>query len=117
MVDHFYEPSYASGKAVPWAIGLPSGEPFGIACLWDRWIHPATGEQVASFTMLTVNADKHPVMRQFHRAEDEKRTPVVLDESQCEEWLRADLAKATLMMDSSRMPELTAKAAPSMPRS
>ena len=69
---------------------------------------------MASFTMLTVNADKHPVMRQFHRAEDEKRTPVVLDESQCEEWLRADLAKATLMMDSSRMPELAAKAAPSM---
>ena len=28
--------------------------------------------------MLTVNADEHPVMRQFPKPEDEKRTPVII---------------------------------------
>lgn len=44
----------------------------GIASLWDTWIDPSTGEVVTSFTMLTVNADDHPVMKQFHKAGDEK---------------------------------------------
>jgi GAF domain-containing protein len=34
---------------------------------------------VVSFSMLTVNADEHPVMRQFHKAGDEKRTPETID--------------------------------------
>jgi putative SOS response-associated peptidase YedK len=63
LVDNFYEPSYASGKALRWKIERASGEPFGMACLWDRWKDPATGEWVVSFSMLTVNADEHPVMR------------------------------------------------------
>ena len=57
LVDHFYEPSYESGKAVRWKIELASGDPFGIACLWERWTDPASGELVVSFAMLTVNAD------------------------------------------------------------
>jgi putative SOS response-associated peptidase YedK len=67
LADNFYEPSYASGKAVRWKIELASGDPFGIACLWERWTDPASGELVVSFSMLTVNADAHPVMRQFHK--------------------------------------------------
>ena len=42
-----------------------------------------------SFTMLTVNADDHPVMRRFHKPCDEKRTPVILDGEQIEAWLSA----------------------------
>lgn len=38
LVDNFYEPSYEYGKAVRWKIALASGDAFGIACLWDRWI-------------------------------------------------------------------------------
>ena len=71
LVDNFYEPSYESGKAVRWKIELTSGDPFGIACLWDRWTDPTSGELVVSFSMLTVNADEHPVMRQFHKPGDE----------------------------------------------
>jgi putative SOS response-associated peptidase YedK len=41
LVDNFYEPSYESGKAERWPIELASGDPFGIACLWDRWTDPA----------------------------------------------------------------------------
>jgi hypothetical protein len=72
LVDDFYEPSYASGKAVRWKIELASGDPFGIACLWDRWTDSASGERVVSFSMLTVNADEHPVMNQFHKLGDKK---------------------------------------------
>jgi hypothetical protein len=38
--------------------------------------------------MLTVNSDAHPVMRQFHRPEDEKRSVVVLDDPL--RWLSQD---------------------------
>jgi putative SOS response-associated peptidase YedK len=112
LVDHFFEPSYSSGKAVRWKIELACGEPFGIACLWDRWAHPATGEWVVSFSMLTVNADAHPVMRQFHKPGDEKRTPVIIAPELHAAWLSADPAKAAELMRWEHMPELRAEAAP-----
>ena len=40
-------------------------------------------------SMLTVNADQHPLMKNFHRPEDEKRMVVILDEDQYDEWLKA----------------------------
>jgi hypothetical protein len=56
--------------------------------------------------MLTVNADEHPVMKQFHKANDEKRTPVILAPSQFHQWLSADQAVATSMMNWDLMPSL-----------
>lgn len=112
LVDHFFEPSYSSGKAVRWKIELACGEPFGIACLWDRWTHPATGEGVVSFSMLTVNADAHPVMCQFHKPADEKRTPVIIAPELHAAWLSADHAKAAELMRWEHMPQLRAEAAP-----
>jgi putative SOS response-associated peptidase YedK len=106
LLDNFYEPSYASGKAERWKIELASHVPFGIASLWDTWTDPSSGELVTSFTMLTVNADHHPVMKQFHRPGDEKRTPVILSESQFHQWLGADEKQAMAMMHGDSMPEL-----------
>jgi len=111
LVDNFYEPSYESGRAVRWKIELTSGDPFGIACLWDRWTDPASGELVVSFSMLTVNADKHPVMCQFHKPEDEKRTPVIIDPKLHDQWLSADTGMATELMTWAHMPELKARPA------
>jgi putative SOS response-associated peptidase YedK len=112
LVDNFYEPSYETGKAVRWKIQLASGEPFGIACLWDRWTHPVSGEGVVSFSMLTVNADEHPVMRQFHKPADEKRTPVIIARSLYDTWLSATTAKANELMTWTHMPALQAMPAP-----
>ena len=39
--------------------------------------------------MLTVNANDHPVMRQFHKPEDEKRSVIVLNDPL--QWLDQDL--------------------------
>jgi len=112
LADQFFEPSYATGKAQRWSIAQTNGEPMAIACLWDRWINPSSGERVVSFSMLTVNAGEHPVMQQFHKPEDEKRTPVVLPPSQFQAWLDADLTTAIDYLGWADMPTLTAKAAP-----
>ena len=113
LVDDFYEPSYESGKAVRWKIQLATGDPFAIACLWDRWKDPQTGEVLVSFSMLTVNADEHPVMRQFHKSGDEKRTPVVMAPHLHDHWLSANTVQAHALMALTLMPELKAFSAPS----
>ncbi|MEO7954833.1 MAG: hypothetical protein ABIR35_12200 [Polaromonas sp.] len=41
-------------------------------------------------TMLTVNADAHPLMRSYHKPGGEKRMVVVLPEVQYDDWLDAD---------------------------
>jgi len=96
--DAFYEPSYESGEAVRWRIEGAGGEPLAIAGIWERWRAPG-GETVASFSMLTVNADAHPVMRRFHAPGDEKRSVVLLEPARIDEWLAAgeDEARAMLL--------------------
>ena len=106
LADNFYEPNYATGKAVRWSIQTEDANPFGIAGIWDKWIDPSTGELVVSFSMLTVNADEHPVMRQFHKDGDEKRTPVIIQPRDYDHWLGADLPTATKMMTWVNMPDL-----------
>ena len=64
---------FIKGKAQRWKIELASNEPFGVASLWDTLMDPSTGKVVNSFTILTVNADEHPVMKQFHKPSDEKK--------------------------------------------
>jgi putative SOS response-associated peptidase YedK len=91
----FFEPDYESGKAVRWRIGRRDGEPFTVAALWDTWRRP-DGETLHSFSMLTINADGHPVMGRFHRPGDEKRSLVVVPPRQREEWLRAEDPRAFL---------------------
>ena len=48
--------------------------------------------------MLTINADGHAVMNQFHKPGDEKRSLVVIPEELRDEWLEAkpDRAKEFL---------------------
>lgn len=83
-----YEPDWRSGKAVATRIEGSDGQPFGIAGLWGAWRSPS-GEIISSFTMLTINADNHPLMRNFHRPEDEKRMVVILAPDYFDAWLSA----------------------------
>lgn len=84
----FFEPDWRSGKAIPARIGLTDGSPMGIAGLWSSWKSPK-GEAVFSFTMLTINADQHPVMNAFHKPTDEKRMVVILPPERYDDWLTA----------------------------
>ena len=85
LADAIFEPCYESGRAVRWRILRKDQQPMAIASLWDSWTHPGTGEIVTSFTMLTVNADRHPMMQRFHKPEDEKRSVVIVDPPK--QWL------------------------------
>ncbi|WP_321941622.1 SOS response-associated peptidase [Paraburkholderia tropica] len=85
--ESFYEPDYETGKAVRWRIGTKEGEPFSIAGLWREWSEE--GGKVLSFTMLTLNADDHPLMRRFHKPGAEKRSVVIVRPGDYDDWLES----------------------------
>lgn len=86
--EAIYEPDWRSGKAVPTKISRADGKPMGIAGLYSSWRNPS-GEIILSYTMLTINADQHSFMRQFHKPDDEKRMVVILPEDSYDAWLEA----------------------------
>lgn len=66
----------------------------GIAGIWTGWKNPANGEILRSFSMLTVNADNHSFMRNFHKPDDEKRMVVILHEDEYDGWLNSTAVDA-----------------------
>lgn len=60
----------------------------GLAGIWTGWKSP-TGEILRSFSMLTINADDHPLMRLFHKPSDEKRMVVAMEPTEFDAWLQA----------------------------
>jgi len=86
-VDAFFEPDWRSGNAVATRIASESGGPLGIAGLWSSWKSPKG--VLHSFTMLTINADDHELMCQFHKPVDEKRMVVILPTDSYDAWLKA----------------------------
>ncbi len=85
-VDAFFEPHYASGRAIRYRIERVDGAPFGLAGIWEQRTRE-DGTDWLSFSMLTINADAHPFMRQFHKPSDEKRSVVVLPDDTWRDWL------------------------------
>lgn len=103
--EAIYEPDWRSGRAVPTRIVRSDGQPMGIAGIWTGWRRP-DGSVIRSMSMLTVNADDHPFMRNFHRPQDEKRMVVILDEVDYDRWLDADSSNSDTLLrqyDSSRL--------------
>jgi len=98
LMQSFYEPNYATGKAVRWRIRRTDGAPMAVASLWERFVDHSTGEIRFSFSMLTVNATGYPVMQQFHGHDDEKRSIVVLEEADYWPWLRANQEQARSLL-------------------
>ena len=90
--EAIYEPNWETGRAVRWRIARADGVPLGIAGLWSAWRGP-DGRAVPTFTMLTVNADDHAVMRRFHKPGDEKRMVVILDEADYDAWLECPVER------------------------
>jgi putative SOS response-associated peptidase YedK len=110
-VEAFYEPDWRSGKAVPTRISGVDGKPIGIAGLWSAWRSPQ-GKLLHSFAMLTINADTHPLMKQFHKPTDEKRMVAVLPDGSYRDWLTAPLEKALAFMRPYPADQLAAVAGP-----
>jgi putative SOS response-associated peptidase YedK len=113
--EAIYEPDWRSGKAVPTRISRADGKPMGIAGLWTGWKAP-DGSVLRSFTMLTVNADGHALMQNFHRPDDEKRMVVILHEWEYDAWLDAPPEQSMDFMRPYPAELLVAVAAPVPPK-
>lgn len=92
-VDTFYEPKYIDGKSHWYAISREDDDPFTVAAIYDDAI--IEGEKVRSFSMLTINANQHPFMKQFHNPNDEKRSIIVIPEESRQDWLHCDHKEAS----------------------
>lgn len=103
----FDEPCWETGHNVWWRFRRPDGAPWGLAGLWSTWVDRRTGEVIPSYTMLTINADQHPLMRRMHRpnpkrppAQQDKRSVIPIERADVARWLEssADDARALLRL-------------------
>ena len=92
----FFEDDWRSRKAVPTRIARVDGQPMGVAGLWESWAKD--GEEIVSFTLLTVNANSHALMNRYGHHGNEKRMPAILNEGAYGAWLNAPLDKAREFM-------------------
>lgn len=87
-VIEFYEPKYIDGKAHWYTIKREDEQPFTVAAIYEDAV--IRDQKVRSFSMLTINADHHPFMKQFHAPHDEKRSIIVIPEQYRKDWLEVD---------------------------
>ncbi|MBT2321265.1 SOS response-associated peptidase family protein [Variovorax paradoxus] len=106
--EAIYEPDWRTGTHIPTRFTAANDETLGVAGLWAPWKDPATGQWANSFTMLTINADTHPLFKEMHRPDpkrpphmQDKRMVVVLPEAQYEEWLDAPAERSMAFMNQS----------------
>lgn len=112
LMDSFYEPNWESSKAIRWRIKRSDNEPAVAASIWERITDRETGEIIMSFAMLTINADGHDVMKHFHKPEDEKRSIVVLNDTEYMPWLHANHEKAKSLLQLAPSEFLMSEPAP-----
>jgi len=111
--EAFFEPNYETGQAVRWKISAASGLDLGIAGIWDWRPNGGPDDQpLISFSMLTINADDHPLMQRFHKPDDEKRMIVLLEPDQYADWLQADTEEARTFFSPYPAQKLQAVPAP-----
>ncbi|NJD05867.1 MAG: SOS response-associated peptidase [Methylococcaceae bacterium] len=111
----FYEPDYATGKAVRWRIERQDRQAFTVAAIWDCWRNPE-GMALTSFSLLTLNADGHPVMGRFHGPGDEKRSLVIVPPERRDDWLDAEPREAPHFLREMPADQFTACPDPRPPR-
>jgi putative SOS response-associated peptidase YedK len=114
--ENFYEPSYASGTPVRWRIEHADARPLSIAGIWEWKAEGPEGLPVISFSMLTINADAHPLMKQFHKPDEEKRMLVLLEPEQYQGWLEGALVNDAGVYRPYPAERLVASADPLPPR-
>ena len=85
----FFEPCYDPSGVVRWRIHRQDQAIFFAAALYE-WRKGPTPDGLVSHTLLTVNADGHPLMQRFHRPEDEKRSIVTFDWAGGSQWAIAN---------------------------
>ena len=109
--ERFFEPNWESGANVWWQFRRADGAPWGVAGLWSVWHDRSTDEEVDNYTMLTLNADAHPLMRRMHRPaidprtkvplppeRQDKRSLVLLEQQDFDRWLAGTIEEARALV-------------------
>lgn len=101
----FDEPCWESGRNVWWTFRRADGNPWGLAGLWNAWTDRDTGEVIESYTMLTINADNHPLMSRMHKpdpklppGQQDKRSVVAIELSEVDAWLYGSVEEAAMLV-------------------
>jgi putative SOS response-associated peptidase YedK len=101
----FDEPNWESGRNVWWRFQRADGQLWGLAGLWAAWTDKATGEIHESYTMLTLNADAHPLMKRMHKPEpdlpadaQDKRSVVPVQAADVDQWLHGTAQEAQALI-------------------
>lgn len=79
VADGFYEWKKQDRMKIPMYIHLRSGNPMGLAGLYNHWISPE-GEEI--FTCTVIVTDANEIIAPIH-----ERMPVILDEEKFGQWL------------------------------
>ena len=80
LADGFYEWHRDGDVKIPHFISLLSGEPFGLAALWENWTDKESGESLSTTTLITTAANEF--MQTLHH-----RMPVILQPESANDWL------------------------------
>jgi putative SOS response-associated peptidase YedK len=103
--ESFDEPNWETGKNVWWRFRRADGAPWGLAGLWNTWTDKDSGEVVESYTMLTINADPHPLMSRMHKPDpklgpdqQDKRSVVAIELDDVDQWLYSPIEEASKLI-------------------
>ena len=80
LADGFYEWRREGDVKTPYFISLNSGEPFGLAALWESWTDKESGDTLQTTTLITQEANEF--MSPVHH-----RMPVILQSATADEWM------------------------------
>ncbi|MBK3515833.1 SOS response-associated peptidase [Carboxylicivirga marina] len=88
-VAGFYEFHHTNKKTIPYYVKSNDEQPLMLAGLWSEWTNIDTGELMNTCSIVTTSANQ--LMKKIHNNPklNESRMPVILDQSEEDEWLMA----------------------------
>ncbi len=82
-VKGFYEWQHRGKKKIPWYITRADDDVMSLAGLWSEWEESISGEVIATFTIITTDANEK--MAEIHNSK--KRMPVIIERDSEQKWL------------------------------
>lgn len=110
--QNVFEPNWETGLHERWALEPANKQPIGLPGMWRTW-EEEDGTISNAFTHFTLNADDHPLLRRFHRPNEEKRGVAILRPEHYDDWLGSKNPEfARALIELWRPEELNAYPAP-----
>ncbi len=90
-VSKFYEMKYINGKAQRWGVQRKDGRAFYVAALYE--ITKQQDQIIRSATMISLDANEHEMMKEFHEPRTDKRCVMIIPHERLDEWLSLQQAE------------------------